>query len=384
MILHELAHVWFNDSLFSGRWINEGFADQSAALAMAAAGEEQPQPEAIEAGDPGRLKLNDWSDPDLQAEVSDDQERYGYNTSWAVLDAITDEIGVEGFTKVIRAAEAGEVAYRGPGDPEELARTFDWRELLDLFEEVGGSAEAAALFQRHVVSEAESADFDARTVARGPLRRAARRGRGVGGADLGPTRHGGLAVRLRRGADDRRHGRARHQGRPPRRGRRPRGVRGPRPRSQLRAGDRSVRSGRRGGRRGRGRRGAARRGGGGGRRCGPARSGRSALLERRERPDGRAGRLRGGRLRRGRGGRRRGRGRDGRGPDGRRAPRARGARRWSSSPSAAGSSFVAGGARRPGRPNRATTRRWRQKSVLQADGAERVGGPADGDGEVGV
>ena len=167
VILHELAHVWFNDSLFSGRWINEGFADQSAALAMAAAGEEQPQPEAIAAGDPGRLKLNDWSDPDLQAEVSDDQERYGYNTSWAVLDAITDEIGVEGFTKVIRAAEAGEVAYRGPGDPEELARTFDWRELLDLFEEVGGSAEAARLFQRHVVSEAESADFDARTVARG-------------------------------------------------------------------------------------------------------------------------------------------------------------------------------------------------------------------------
>ena len=33
------------------------------------------------------------------------------------------------------------MAYRGPGDPEELARTFDWKELLDLFEEVGGSAE---------------------------------------------------------------------------------------------------------------------------------------------------------------------------------------------------------------------------------------------------
>ena len=28
VILHELAHVWFNDSLFSGRWINEGFANQ--------------------------------------------------------------------------------------------------------------------------------------------------------------------------------------------------------------------------------------------------------------------------------------------------------------------------------------------------------------------
>ena len=87
--------------------------------------------------------------------MSDAQERYGYNTSWAVLDAITDEIGVDGFTKVIRAAEAGEVAYRGPGDPEDgLARSTG--ELLDLFEEVGGSAEAAGLFQRHVVSEAET------------------------------------------------------------------------------------------------------------------------------------------------------------------------------------------------------------------------------------
>ena len=108
--------------------------------------------------------------------MSDDQERYGYNTSWAVLDAIADEIGVERLPKVIRAAEAGEVAYRGPGDPEELARTFDWKELLDLFEEVGGSAKAAALFERHVVSEAESADFEARGGRPRALRRAARGG----------------------------------------------------------------------------------------------------------------------------------------------------------------------------------------------------------------
>ena len=255
------------------------------------------------------------------------------------------------------------MAYRGPGDPEELARTFDWKELLDLFEEVGGSAEAAALFQRHVVSEAESADFDARDGRPRALRRAARGGRGVGGADLGPTRHGGLAVRLRRGADDRRHGRARHQGRAPRRRRRPRGVRGPRPRGQLRAGDRSVRSGRaRRTTRRRGRGGAARRGGGRGRRRRPARGGRSALLRASrttstaaqdafEAGDYAAVEEGAAEVEAAMDGRR----------DGRRAPRARRARRWSSSPSAAGSSFVAGGARRPGRPNRATTRRWRPK-----------------------
>ncbi len=166
VILHELSHLWFNDSLFEGRWINEAFAEEAAALAMADLGEEQPQPEAIRPDDPGRLKLNDWSDPDLQAEISDDQERYGYNTSWGVLDAITDEIGDQRLTDVIRAAESGQVAYRGPDDPEELARVFDWRELLDLLEELGGSEKAAGLFQRHVVSESETADFEARAVAR--------------------------------------------------------------------------------------------------------------------------------------------------------------------------------------------------------------------------
>lgn len=166
VMLHELAHIWFNDRLFDGRWINEAFANQISALAMAELGEEQPRPERIDPNDPGHLKLNDWSDPDLQAEVSDDQERYGYNASWGVLNAIADEIGPERLAEVIQAADAGHVAYRGPGDPEELIRIFDWEELLDLLEEVGGSTTATDLFRRHVVSESESADFEARAVAR--------------------------------------------------------------------------------------------------------------------------------------------------------------------------------------------------------------------------
>jgi hypothetical protein len=166
VVLHELAHLWFNDGLFEGRWINEAFADQIAALAMAELGEKQPTPKQIDLGDPGRLKLNDWSDPDLQAGASDDQERYGYNASWSVLHAVVDEIGTERLAEIIQAAEAGQIAYRGPGVPEELVRTFDWRELLDLFEEIGGSAKAASLFERYVVGEDEAADFEARAAAR--------------------------------------------------------------------------------------------------------------------------------------------------------------------------------------------------------------------------
>ncbi len=151
-MLHELAHLWFNDDLFQGRWINEAFADLLAAQAIGELGAEVPQPKAIDTDSPGALKLNDWSNPSLQDGVSDDQERFGYNTSWAVLHAIHAEIGMDALADVIAAADAGQVAYRGPGVPEEIARTFDWKELLDLLEEIGGSSTAATLFERHVES----------------------------------------------------------------------------------------------------------------------------------------------------------------------------------------------------------------------------------------
>jgi hypothetical protein len=166
VMLHELAHLWFNDDLFEGRWINEAFADALAAAAVGKLGGDVPTPKAIAADDPGELKLNDWSNPDLQAGVSDDQERYGYNTSWAVMHAIIDEIGLEKLAEVIGAADAGLVAYRGPGVPEEVSRTFDWKELLDLLEEVGGSAKAATLFEDVVVGESDAAAFVARAAAR--------------------------------------------------------------------------------------------------------------------------------------------------------------------------------------------------------------------------
>jgi hypothetical protein len=166
VMLHELAHLWFNDDLFEGRWINEAFANTISARAVGELGGKAPAPEPIERDDPGKLELNEWSSPDLQDGISDDQERFGYNASWAVMDAIADEIGIEELAAVIRAADAGEIAYRGPGVPEEIARTFDWRELLDLLEEVGGSTKAAGLFERHVVAPTEVELFELRAAAR--------------------------------------------------------------------------------------------------------------------------------------------------------------------------------------------------------------------------
>jgi hypothetical protein len=166
VMLHELSHLWFNDDLFDGRWINEALADVLAAAAIGELGGDVPAPDPIDPADPARLKLNDWSDPDLEESGTDAQEAYGYNASWAVMQAIADEIGIDRLSDVIRAADAGQIAYRGPGVPEEVSRTFDWKELLDLFEEVGGSEKAADLFERHVVGVEEVAQFAARAAAR--------------------------------------------------------------------------------------------------------------------------------------------------------------------------------------------------------------------------
>lgn len=165
VVLHELAHLWFNHRLFEGRWINEGFASEVAAQAAEQLGGDDLVPEPVAADDPGRLSLNDWSDPDLQAGVSDEQERYGYNASWTVLHEVAAEIGPEALAEVIRAADQGRPAYAGPGIPD-LRRTFDWRELLDLLAEVGGSTKAADLFERHVVSDADAEAFASRAAAR--------------------------------------------------------------------------------------------------------------------------------------------------------------------------------------------------------------------------
>ena len=93
VILHELTHRWFNDQMFSTRWINEGLAQELAAQAMA---ELDGDPEASKlppSSDPGYQPLNTWSDPQLQSAATEAQEAYGYAASYAVVHEIVDDAG---------------------------------------------------------------------------------------------------------------------------------------------------------------------------------------------------------------------------------------------------------------------------------------------------
>ena len=154
--LHEMAHAWFNAERFDGRWISEAFADEFAAVAMAEIGLERPLPTAPVDGAPGALPLNAWMTPALDAPESEDQEAYGYATSWWMAHTLGEQTGPEGLAAVIRAAVEGQTAYDAESDPVGHDGATDWRALLDLMELVGGATDAPDLFAAYVVTELEA------------------------------------------------------------------------------------------------------------------------------------------------------------------------------------------------------------------------------------
>lgn len=166
VILHELSHIWFNDRLFAQRWANEGFAEELASRTIASLGDPLPAPDPVVPGDPGAIRLNDWSQPNFQDDRSDAQELFGYNASWHVIRTIADEIGVEALSSVVEAAAEQHIAYAGDPEPERDPGAADWRRLLDLVELVGGSEHAVDLFGAYVVSDDDAPSLVRRVAAR--------------------------------------------------------------------------------------------------------------------------------------------------------------------------------------------------------------------------
>jgi hypothetical protein len=166
-ILHEAAHAWFNSDLFTGRWINEGFADTYAADALHLAGEGEFQPDAVSPTDEGAVPLDGWIHPGRITDPAvDKREQYGYEASWTVIRSLFVDVGAERMRDVLGAAQDGEIAYVGAGKPEIVKGLNDWRRLLDLVEERGGSKTATELFRRFVVRPDDMAELDARADAR--------------------------------------------------------------------------------------------------------------------------------------------------------------------------------------------------------------------------
>jgi hypothetical protein len=166
-ILHEASHAWFNGGLFTGRWINEGFADTYAARSLAAMGQGGWQPGAVSPTERAAVKLNDWTFPGrITDQATDAREAFGYDASWTVVRSIVDDVGEAGMQAVLQAAQRGDIAYTGVGTAEHVSGPADWRRLLDLLDERGGAKTADGLFRTWVASDADAKALDARAGAR--------------------------------------------------------------------------------------------------------------------------------------------------------------------------------------------------------------------------
>ena len=161
--LHELAHRWFNDDTSYHRWITEGLAETYANAVAERAGGSAHQPDVPRRRAPGKRPLNEWESFTF-AQQDERAEKYGYDTSFYVVDTLFDEIGPQRMADVLTAIDAGTPVYGASG----AARPgpASWRRYLDLLEQVGGSARATALFRRFVVSAPDAAVLDDRTTAR--------------------------------------------------------------------------------------------------------------------------------------------------------------------------------------------------------------------------
>ena len=149
-----------------GRWINEAFANQAAALAMAELGEEQPQPEAIERRRPGPPEAE-------RLERSRSAGRGVRGPGALRLQHVLGRRSTPSPTRsasrrlhdVIVAAEAGAGRLpraRRPGGARPATSTG--RSSLDLFEEVGGSEKAVGPLR----APRRERVRDGRTSRRGP------------------------------------------------------------------------------------------------------------------------------------------------------------------------------------------------------------------------
>jgi len=182
VILHEASHAWFNADLLEGRWINEGLADQYAALVLLAIGGAPTSPDPVDRSAAAAFPLNSWPPPGrIDDSAADEREQYGYATSWMIVRTLFDEIGAERMRGVIAAAAAGEIAYIGRPTVEDqgsLVTWTDWRYFLDLLEQRGGSEQAAVLFRTWVVGDEEAPSLATHEAARAAYATLVERGDG--------------------------------------------------------------------------------------------------------------------------------------------------------------------------------------------------------------
>ena len=156
-IAHQLAHLWLRDAVSGERWFAEGVAASVGAIGASTAGYVvEPAPSRADLHAELLQPLHGWSSTsattrfDPAVVVADEQAR---GAAHVVVGSVLAEIGVPALLDVIDVLAGDTITYEGAPAAEAQPTDEDWRVVLDALVEVGGSAQAPALFEELVVDE---------------------------------------------------------------------------------------------------------------------------------------------------------------------------------------------------------------------------------------
>jgi hypothetical protein len=165
--LHEAAHIWFNETLFDERWINEGWAEFYGVEAAKAIGEPGTAFSLTDDLLAARIPLNDWGVP---AGGVNDSEDFGYAASYQVAGLIVARTDLEGLRAVWRGVANGEMSYQplhttAAPDQRVDSHLARWEQVLDLLDERTGKS-FDDIWTEWIVDPAQVPLMEARASAR--------------------------------------------------------------------------------------------------------------------------------------------------------------------------------------------------------------------------
>jgi hypothetical protein len=165
VLLHEIAHLWFNGNLASDVWIDEGFASYYAEQAALQLGMPDHSPQLTDRLLPARLPLNDWVGPDEPDSIT---TAYLYGASIELAKETVALAGLNGLRQVWAEIRADKSPYQpavGTTVTSLAGHGTDWRGLLDYLEQTTGKS-YESIWRRWVVDPSQAADLTLRDQAR--------------------------------------------------------------------------------------------------------------------------------------------------------------------------------------------------------------------------
>jgi hypothetical protein len=162
VVIHELAHAWFNGRLVADRWAAEAFASYYGELATRELGLDIRPLDPVEPGQ-GALPLNAWG---VSGAQDPGTELYAYAASLQLARDIVERAGPDAMRAVWSDAARGVGAYQPDASADEpVPGAPDWRGLLDLLEDRTGQ-DFGDLWRTWVARPEDATVLDARSTAR--------------------------------------------------------------------------------------------------------------------------------------------------------------------------------------------------------------------------